>query len=245
MRLTFHSRFTFMFGASLLLMVACGEDGGSGLSSGDLSPDVGEEISDLPSPTKAEEEADVEETVLFEAEGEEPILPEEEVEELTDPPIIVGGGGDPALFSLPPPLTATVTFSSELVIEGVPMPESSFSIGSLRELHIYTRWENLDGDHEELRKIYSPDGNLYYQKLLGFSTTSLSQKPFFSHKALPRALMVQSTGITADGEAVVWNYLPIGGSWISEHQMTGTWRVEIFLDDSPTPQARAFFTLTD
>ena len=156
-------------------------------------------------------------------------------------------GGGPVLISIPPPppLTATVTFSSELVSEGVPEPESSFSIGSLRELHVYTRWENLDGDHEELRKFYSPDGNLYYQKLLGFSTSTFAPKPFFRYKALPQAVTVQSTGMTAEGDAVVWDYLPVGGSWISEHQMTGTWRLEIFLDNSPTPQTRAFFSLTD
>ena len=241
MRLLCHSKICFLFGSFLLMMAACGEDPGIGLPSDDLTPAVGEETLDLPSPTEAEEEEDVEGPTLSEEDLDEPILPEEEMEE----PMPGGGGSEPVLIVLPPPLTATVTFSSELVSKGVPEPEAIFSIGSLRELHIYTRWENLDGDHEELRKIYSPDDNLYYQKLLGFSTSGSSHKPFLSQKALPRALVVRSSSMSGDGEVVVWDYLPIGGTWISEHQMTGTWRVEIFLDGSPSPQTRGFFTLTN
>lgn len=161
-----------------------------------------------------------------------------------------GGSSDPV--ATPPTATsssaptATLIFSSEWVDDGmVPEAESRFSIRTLRELHIYTVWENVEGDHEELRKFYSPDGSLYYQKLLAFSTSSSTEKPFLTSKAVPRAPMIQPAGLTDDGEAVVRDYLPVGGTWISEHGMTGTWRIEVFLDGNATASGLGTLELTD
>lgn len=169
-----------------------------------------------------------------------------------------GDGGDSFDPAAPSPTptsssapSATLIFSSQRLPAsagmdgGVPQAESSFSISTLRELHIYTLWENVDGEHEELRKFYSPDGSLYYQKLLAFSTFSSIEKPFVTSQAVPRALMVQPSIFSSDGEAVVWDYLPVGGTWISEHTMTGIWRVEVFLDGGSSPAGSGSFALAD
>lgn len=148
---------------------------------------------------------------------------------------------------------ATVTESNDLVFSSAlqacdeTCTATSFSIDTLRELHVYALWHGLSGDHVELRKYYSPDGSLYYQKLVAFSTDpSSADKAFEPTASIPHTRTVQLAKTTTGGASVVWDYLPVGGTWITQHHMVGTWRVELFLDKlAGTPDVVKRFTLAE
>ncbi|MBK6848397.1 MAG: hypothetical protein IPG96_13025 [Proteobacteria bacterium] len=149
-------------------------------------------------------------------------------------------GSDPAAASDPsatdpsatPAVPNAVVFSGTQKLCGAAECSTTrYGIESLRELHVYGLWKGVSGDHVELRKYYSPDGSLYYQKLVAFSTDPASaDKPFEPSADLPHTATVQLAQTNPSGQRVVWDYLPIGGTWITQHGMTGSWRVEVYLD---------------
>lgn len=108
--------------------------------------------------------------------------------------------------------------------------QSSFDINSLRELHVQTVWHNVTGQHVELRKFYAPDGSLYSQKLVAFATDIASPQPYQAPVGIPSARDVQPATAAADGSVMVWDYLPVGGTWITQHNLLGAWKIEVTLD---------------
>lgn len=152
----------------------------------------------------------------------------------------VPSGSDPAASADPgaagqPGATAAanaiVLSPTQKLCSAAECSTTRYSIESLRELHVYGLWKGLSGDHVELRKYYSPDGSLYYQKLVAFSTDPASAgKPFEPSADLPHTATVQLAQSNPTGQRVVWDYLPVGGTWITQHGITGTWRVEVYLD---------------
>ena len=87
-----------------------------------------------------------------------------------------------------------------------------FSAAALLDLLITVAYQNLAlGDHTQRLQLYGPDGALYQQ----FAT----------------AFVVE--GLVAQPET----RLLVGGTWITQHSLYGTWRVEVYLDQARTPAA--------
>ena len=84
----------------------------------------------------------------------------------------------------------------------------------LQDLRILAGWDNVSGGHIQRLDLYLPDGALYQR----FSTS-------FAHAAVETELQVN-------------------GSWITQHALFGSWRVELYLDDGRTPIASEVFVLT-
>lgn len=154
----------------------------------------------------------------------------------------VDPGSDPAVDVK----TAKLVFAdTKMACDAGTCSAKAFSISTLRELHVYSLWPTAVGQHVELRKYYSPDGALFYQKLVA-STSADSAEPqlFEPSESLPHTRTIQTVTVNADGEAIVWDYLPVGGTWITQHQIVGEWRVEIYRDKlSGTPDITGTFTL--
>jgi len=118
-----------------------------------------------------------------------------------------------------------------------------FSIASTRELYAYSIWSGLEGEHFETRQFYAPSGDLYYQKLISFSTSIDEPSPLTQHVAIPHALSIRPVMPNERGDVVVRDFLAVAGASIGDHQITGTWRLEVSLDGAKTPTLAHNFEL--
>ncbi len=67
------------------------------------------------------------------------------------------------------------------------------------------------------------------------------------HRAPTGALAGRATTHREPGRARGWERvetrLPVGGTWITEHDLFGTWRVEVYLDTGRRTTTTASFVL--
>lgn len=122
-------------------------------------------------------------------------------------------------------------------------PESEFSVSGVRELFVHSVWSNLTGEHRELRQYFAPSGDLYYQRLLPFSTTLEAPIPFEEQVSIPHAKQVAALQPNERGEVVLTDALAVAGTWISDRGMTGAWTLRVYLDNAETPNAELHFEL--
>jgi len=147
----------------------------------------------------------------------------------------------PDVVFQPPPAvapTAALIFN-ESASSHTASASQTFSVQSVRELFIHTVWSDLKGEHTETRKFYSPSGELYYEKLTPFSTDIEAPVTYEKPVSIPHASSIQATPLDSNGNAIVSDYLSVGGTWISDRAMTGIWTVEIYLDDATKPSLRS------
>ena len=98
-----------------------------------------------------------------------------------------------------------------------------FSAASLRHLVIVVHYRDLQpGRHTQRLELYAPSGALY-QVLSSEVTLGGGRGPAWERV-----------------EAV----LPVSGTWITEHSLFGAWRVEVWVDQEPSPVATGVFVLT-
>jgi hypothetical protein len=110
-----------------------------------------------------------------------------------------------------PPLSpsATISFCDDGV-EGC-VAASTFSVAVVRDLVIKVSWQNVPpGNHVQGMEIMLPGGGLYQSNQTGI----------FIADAAP-------------GSATTTRILPVGGTWISQRQLTGEWSVNASLDGQP------------
>jgi hypothetical protein len=94
-----------------------------------------------------------------------------------------------------------------------------FHFRDLRYLYIYVTWNLPGGPNTQRIELFSPDGALYQR----FST--------------------EFTSPTSATTTETW--VPVGGTWITQHSLFGAWRVEVYLDGSATPVATSGFVLDE
>jgi hypothetical protein len=140
-----------------------------------------------------------------------------------------------------PPLAGpegTVRISFEgLLHTGKALPGGAhFSAAAVRDLLITVAYHNLTlGSHTQRLHLYAPDGALYQQFATAFEVEGAG--------ATPRAGAPPAHGLThrdpggAPGSEQVATRLPVGGTWITQHSLYGTWHVEVYLDQARTPAA--------
>jgi hypothetical protein len=105
-----------------------------------------------------------------------------------------------------------------------------FSGRTLRDLLLVVEYRALAaGAHTQRLKLFAPDGALYQQ----FTTE-------FAVNGEP----ARGQGQRAQAWLPVETRLPVGGTWITEHGLYGTWRLEVYLDSASQPTESHRFTLT-
>jgi hypothetical protein len=150
------------------------------------------------------------------------------------------GGGVP--FRAEPPSPVAIP-QARVVLTNAPangtpsQVQAQFSIGTERELFIHTVWSNVFGQHQELRRLYSPDGALFYEKVIPFSSDIAEPAQYTGQHAVPHALVVQPAPYDEQGNVVVSDYIALAGAWIGDHGMIGDWRLEVYLDAAALPSA--------
>jgi hypothetical protein len=135
-----------------------------------------------------------------------------------------------------------------------------FSLAELRDLYVFVVWPGVTGQHVQTTEFLLPDGSLYSSKktqfIIGGVMTFSAMAPTFQNEVSPlppaRHLMadanrIHTQGISSllmksRGDSSLLTVLPVGGTYITQRNLTGTWRVRVLLDDRLALESA--FTLT-
>jgi hypothetical protein len=148
-----------------------------------------------------------------------------------------------AIPTVAEPVSARLVFTQSPCTASVAQVDAEFSITGVRELFVCTIWSGLAGEHTELMRFRAPDGEIYYQKLIAFSTTATAPMPFTRPVDVPHDEVVRALEVEANGELVVGDYIALAGAWIGDHGMIGPWQLEVFLDGAKVPSVSSSFEL--
>jgi len=142
--------------------------------------------------------------------------------------------------------------------------QDTFPIADLRDLFVFVVWPGVSGQHVRTVEFLLPGGSIYSSKKTRFSiggaSPAAAMAPAFKNEASPAphliadANKVHPEGIPtllmkSRGDSSVLTVLPVGGTYITQRNLSGTWRVRVLLDDRlaleseftlvPRPPARA------
>jgi hypothetical protein len=107
-------------------------------------------------------------------------------------------------------------------------PGRQFSARNVRDLLIAVEYRDLTpGRHTQRLKLFAPDGALYQQL-----TTAVATNP-----------PARGKGLRGPGWERVTTRLPVGGTWITEHGLYGTWRLEVYMDTGRDAATTTTFVL--
>jgi hypothetical protein len=138
--------------------------------------------------------------------------------------------------------------------------QESFSLADLRDLHVFVVWPGVTGQHVQTMEFFLPDGSMYSSKktqfIIGGVATFAALTPAFRNEVSPRpparhltadANRVHSQGIPSllmknRGDSSILTVLPVGGTYITQRNLSGIWRVRVLLDDRLALESA--FTLT-
>jgi len=141
--------------------------------------------------------------------------------------------------------------------------QDTFLIADLRDLYVYVVWPGVIGQHEQTVEFHLPDGTLYSSMKTRFTvgapvrafaaTTSMAAPnvvapvPPAPHLVADANKVHTGGGIpslltVSRGDTTVLAVLPVGGTYISQRNMTGAWIVRVLLDGRIALQSG--FTLT-
>jgi len=127
--------------------------------------------------------------------------------------------------------------------------QESFFLDDLRDLYVFVVWPGVTGQHVQTTEFFLPDGSIYSSKktqfiiggVAAFSAMAPGLRNEVSPLAPARHLMadanrIHSQGIPSllmksRGDASILTVLPVGGTYITQRNLGGTWRVRVFLDD--------------
>jgi hypothetical protein len=127
--------------------------------------------------------------------------------------------------------------------------QNTFPILDLRDLFVFVVWPGVSGQHVQTVQFLLPGGSIYSTKKTRFSIGGASpvaaMAPAFKNEVSPAppaphlladANKIHPEGIPtllmkSRGDSAVLTVLPVGGTYITERNLSGTWRVRVLLDD--------------
>lgn len=138
--------------------------------------------------------------------------------------------------------------------------QDTFSLAELRDLYVFVVWPGVTGQHVQTMEFLLPDGSVYSSKktqfIVGGVMAFAAIAPAFQHQVSPlspaRHLVADANRIhkqgipsllmKSRGDSSILTVLPVGGTYITQRNLGGTWRVRVFLDDRLALESA--FTLT-
>jgi len=135
-----------------------------------------------------------------------------------------------------------------------------FSIAELRDLYVFIVWPGLTGQHVQTTEFYLPDDSIYSTKktqfIVGGVAAFSAMAPAYQNEVSPlppaRHLMADANRIhthgipsllmKSRGDSSILTVLPVGGTYITQRNLSGTWHVRVLLDDRLALEST--FTLT-
>jgi hypothetical protein len=109
------------------------------------------------------------------------------------------------------------------LLNGARVRGQRFGINDVREIIVETRWWYLTSDRIERVKLITPGGHVYQE---------------WANPPLPAP---DRRGRTP---AVGTTRIAVAGTLITRHALTGTWRVEVWLDGDTNPRAVRLLSFT-
>jgi hypothetical protein len=127
--------------------------------------------------------------------------------------------------------------------------QDTFPIADLRDLFVFVVWPGVSGQHVQTVEFLLPDGSVYSSKKTRFSIGGVSPvvatAPAFKNEVSPPppaphliadANKTHAEGIPtllmkSRGDTSILTVLPVGGTYITQRNLGGTWRVRVLLDE--------------
>jgi hypothetical protein len=110
---------------------------------------------------------------------------------------------------------------------GATKSESHYSLRRLRDLRVVAWW-NVPGSHVQRLELRAPDGSIYRRLSTPFTAKKVRHP-------------IDDTTLKGTPVRTV---VPVGGTWIEEYSLVGTWQINLYLDNSKAPIATYSLTLT-
>ena len=127
--------------------------------------------------------------------------------------------------------------------------QNTFPLTELRDLFVFVVWPGVSGQHVQAVEFLLPGGGIYSTKKTRFSIGGAApvaaMAPAFKSEVSPAppaphliadANKIHPEGIPtllmkSRGDSSILTVLPVGGTYITQRNLSGTWRVRILLDD--------------
>jgi hypothetical protein len=127
--------------------------------------------------------------------------------------------------------------------------QDSFPVDDLRDLYVFVVWPGVSGQHVQTVQFFLPEGSVYSSHKTQFSigghVFSAAAAPASLNVVAPtppaRHLMADANKIHSEGipsllmksrgDSAVLTVLPVAGTYITQRNLSGTWRVRVLLDD--------------
>src|SRR6267154_2229325 len=112
--------------------------------------------------------------------------------------------------------------------------QDTFPIADLRDLFVFVVWPGVSGQHVQTVAFLLPGGSMYSSRKTRFSIggPSPARAPAFNNEVSPAPaaphLVADANKVHPEG---ITTLLPVGGTYITQRNLSGTWRVRVFLDD--------------
>ena len=107
-----------------------------------------------------------------------------------------------------------------------------FMLNELRHLYVCVVWAGLAGTYSAQLTFVSPDGHVYQTMTLAFVTAE-APATVATLETEGRRHKVTRAGWRGRGETVLVATLPVAGTYITQHNLAGYWKVEISLNGRP------------
>ena len=130
---------------------------------------------------------------------------------------------------IPKVTIASLTFTDRMIEGQLPVAKSSFPIGTTSDLYIGIGFLGMGATTKHTIYIFAPDGS-FYQRI---------EVPVSEEAARHGGARTDQNGPLT----VVWTSLPIAGSYITQYNLTGRWRVDLVSQTDPSPLATGTFEL--
>jgi hypothetical protein len=128
--------------------------------------------------------------------------------------------------------------------------QDSFALAEVRDLFVYVVWPGVSGQHVQTVQFFLPDGSTYSSQKTqfivgGVGVFSAAMAPASQNVVAPAppaphlmadANKIHSEGIRSllmksRGDSAVLTVLPVAGTYITQRNLSGAWRVRVLLDD--------------
>lgn len=111
-----------------------------------------------------------------------------------------------------------------------------FPLDKLRDLYVCVIWYHLAGTYVQQLAFYLPDGNLYQILTTPFTTPGASGPAAVDVDG--RLSKVREGRWVGKEQTEIVTILPVAGTFITQRNLVGTWRVDVLLDDQLVEQAK-------
>ncbi len=110
-----------------------------------------------------------------------------------------------------------------------------FVLDDLQGLYVCVVWSGLAGTYWTQLTFVSPDGHVY-QKMTQAFVTPEARATVATVEVQGQQHGVKRAGWRRKGESVVVATLPVAGTYITQHNLTGLWTVKISLNGRPVDE---------